>query len=97
MCYTYVPTSQLRDTNIRITYNPRRAVESTEKLDTEQLNTPKIQKDIKDSSDSWIRGGYITELEVYHELHSSDLVRKHFYPDGIGGDRDMTEQQRREY
>ncbi|EGZ74971.1 hypothetical protein NEUTE2DRAFT_125917 [Neurospora tetrasperma FGSC 2509] len=42
-------------------------------------------------------GGYITELEVYHELHSSDLVRKHFYPDGIGGDRDMTEQQRREY
>ncbi|KAK3351077.1 hypothetical protein B0H65DRAFT_567985 [Neurospora tetraspora] len=213
MLSKYVPTSWLRDTNARIAYNTLRAAESDEKLDTEQLNTPKSETDIsgalrerlrrlrlavillssslvlvvlgwglreltgprdvsvksqftdyvvKDTPEvfspaikatewkevvfhnnfedktrwqgppndevdkAWrdlyidigvikipkedaeklpnqtlpIPGeedGYIVGLEVYHQLHCLDLIRKHFYPERYGGDRDMTEQQRKEY
>ncbi|KAJ4398918.1 hypothetical protein N0V85_006163 [Neurospora sp. IMI 360204] len=155
MLSKYVPTSWLRDTNARIAYNTLRAAELDEKLDTEQLNTPKSETDIsghlkatewkevvfhnnfedltrwqgppndqvnKAWRDLYIdigvikipkedaeklpnqtlpipgdEDGYIAGLKVYHQLHCLDLIRKHFYPDRYGGDRDMTEQQRKEY
>lgn len=41
--------------------------------------------------------GYITGLEVYHQLHCLDLVRKHLYPDRYGGDKYMSPEGKKEY
>lgn len=41
--------------------------------------------------------GYIVGLEVYHQLHCLDFLRRALYPDYYGGDKDMTEQQKKEY
>ena len=40
---------------------------------------------------------YITGLEVYHQLHCLDLLRKQLYPDRYGADRGMTPEGKREY
>ncbi|KAK4214179.1 hypothetical protein QBC37DRAFT_284433, partial [Rhypophila decipiens] len=42
-------------------------------------------------------GFYITGLEVYHQLHCLDLVRKHLYPDRYGADGGMSPAAKKEY
>ncbi|KAH8903529.1 hypothetical protein BR93DRAFT_981318 [Coniochaeta sp. PMI_546] len=41
--------------------------------------------------------GYIIALEVYHQLHCLDLLRKHLYPDRYGADRQMSSRAKKKY
>lgn len=41
--------------------------------------------------------GYIVGVEVYHQLHCLDLIRRHLYPDRYGADTKMSPQGRIEY
>ncbi|KAF3762728.1 hypothetical protein M406DRAFT_264782, partial [Cryphonectria parasitica EP155] len=41
--------------------------------------------------------GYIVGLEVYHQLHCLDFIRRALYPDYYGGDKSMNEQEKKEY
>ena len=41
--------------------------------------------------------GYIVGIEVYHQLHCLDIIRRALYPDRYGGDRNMSPNQKTEY
>ncbi|KAK3313319.1 hypothetical protein B0H66DRAFT_483595 [Apodospora peruviana] len=64
------------------------------------IKIPKVDAERLPNSTLPIPGeedGYITGLEVYHQLHRLDLIRKSMYPDRYGGDKGMSPAKKKIY